>query len=68
MPFVFLGYFVSVIFRFLLFLANAWYYVLAFVSFERLGKLRDAPRDAIISESTEKHGRGFGIHQTMDNH
>ncbi len=66
MPFVFLGYFISVIFRFLLVMANAWQYVLAFVSFERLGKLRDAPRDAIISKSTEKQGRGFGIHQMMD--
>jgi MFS family permease len=66
MPFVFLGYLVSAIFRFLLFFANAWYSILAFVSFERLGKLRDAPRDAIISESTNKRGRGFGIHQTMD--
>ncbi|MEN7982552.1 MAG: MFS transporter [Nanoarchaeota archaeon] len=66
MPFVFLGYFISVIFRFFLFLANTWYYILAFVSFERLGKLRDAPRDAIISESTKKRGRGFGIHQMMD--
>ncbi len=66
MPFLFLGYFVSVIFRFLLVMANTWQYILAFVSFERLGKLRDAPRDAIISESTEKRGRGFGIHQMMD--
>ena len=66
MPFVFLGYFVSVIFRFLLFLANAWYLILAFVSFERLGKLRDAPRDTIISESTKNKGKGFGIHQMMD--
>ena len=66
MPFVFLGYFISVIFRFLLFFANAWQFILAFISFERLGKLRDAPRDAIISESTEKRGRGFGIHQMMD--
>lgn len=66
MPFVFLGYFISVIFRFALFLANAWQYILAFVSLERLGKLRDAPRDAIISESTEKRGQGFGIHQMMD--
>lgn len=66
MPYVFLGYFISVIFRFLLVFANAWQYVLAFVSFERLGKLRDAPRDAVISVSTKKYGRGFGIHQMMD--
>ncbi|HLF53787.1 MAG TPA: MFS transporter [Candidatus Nanoarchaeia archaeon] len=66
MPFVFLGYIVSIIFRFLLVLANTWQFVLAFISFERLGKSRDAPRDAIIAESTKRYGRGFGIHQMMD--
>ncbi len=43
---------------------------LAFVyPIERLGKgFRDAPRDAIVSESLppEKRGRGFGIQRTMD--
>src|SRR3989304_2575304 len=66
MPFVFLGYALSVIFRFLLSLATSWQLILGFVSLERLGKLRDAPRDAIISESTKKTGRGFGINQMMD--
>lgn len=66
LPFVFLGYLVSVILRIILFFANAWYYVIALVSFERLGKLRDAPRDAIIEESTDHRGQGFGIHQMMD--
>ncbi len=66
LPFVFLGYLVSVLLRIFLFFANAWYYVIALVSFERLGKLRDAPRDAIIEESTDHRGQGFGIHQMMD--
>ena len=66
MPFVFLGYTISVVFRFLLALANSWQFVLAFISLERLGKSRDAPRDAIITESTKKYGRGFGINQMMD--
>ncbi|MCW8966461.1 MAG: MFS transporter [Candidatus Pacearchaeota archaeon] len=66
MPFVFLGYLISVILRISLFFANAWYYIIAFVSFERLGKLRDAPRDAIIEESTDRRGHGFGFHQMMD--
>jgi len=66
MPFIFLGYLISVLLRISLFFANAWYYVIAFVSFERLGKLRDAPRDAIIEESTDHRGQGFGIHQMMD--
>jgi len=66
MPFVFFGYFVSVIFRFLLAMSASWQYILAFVSFERFGKLRDAPRDAIISESTKRRGHGFGIQQMLD--
>lgn len=66
MPFVFFGYLISIIFRFLLVMANSWQVLIAFVSFERLGKSRDAPRDAIISTSTKNGGRDFGIHQTMD--
>ena len=65
-PFVFLGYFLSIIFRFLLVIANSWQHLVAFVSLERLGKLRDAPRDAIIASSTKRRGRGFGIQQMMD--
>lgn len=66
MPFVFFGYIISLIARFLLLLSTSWYYVITLVSFERFGKLRDAPRDAIISASMKKQGRGFGIHQMMD--
>jgi len=65
-PFVFLGYFLSVIFRFLLGFAGSWQSVVGLVSLERLGKSRDAPRDAIISVSTKKRGRGFGIQQMLD--
>lgn len=64
--FIFFGYFLSIIFRFLLGIANSWQYVLGLVSFERFGKLRDAPRDALLSQSAHKKGRAFGIHQTMD--
>ena len=66
MPFVFLGYLISIILRISLFFANAWQAIITFVSFERLGKLRDAPRDAIIEESTDRRGHGFGFHQMMD--
>ena len=65
-PFVFLGYFISVISRFLLALANSWQYLIGLVAAERLGKLRDAPRDVIIARSTRRRGRGFGIQQMMD--
>ena len=65
--FVFFGYLMSIIFRFMISLANSWNFVVAFVSFERFGKLRDAPRDAIISDSVKKNqGEAFGFHQAMD--
>ncbi len=64
--FVFAGYLISVISRFFLILAKTWQAVLGLISIERFGKLRDAPRDAIIAQSTKKRGRGFGIHQAFD--
>jgi len=68
MPFVFLGYIMSTIFKLLLFFSKSWQVVLAFVSLERFGKLRDAPRDVILTLSTKKkkRGHGFGIHQALD--
>jgi len=67
--FVFLGYFLSVIFRFMVSIVNSWQGVIAFVSFERIGKLRDSPRDALISDTIKKkrkRGNAFGIHEMMD--
>ena len=64
--FVFLGYLISIVFRFFLLIAGTWQQVIAFVSFERFGKARDAPRDAIISDSTKRKGHGFGLQQMMD--
>ncbi len=64
--FVFVGYFISAIFKFLIGLANSWHHLIGFVSIERLGKARDAPRDAIVSQSGIKTGRGFSIVQAMD--
>jgi MFS family permease len=66
-PFVFFGYIMSIIFRFMLSIVNSWYFVIGFVSLERFGKLRDAPRDAMISASVKKdRGEAFGLHQAMD--
>jgi MFS family permease len=64
--FVFFGYLISIIFRFLLLMAGSWQQVVAFVSFERFGKTRDAPRDAIIEDSTKKTGRAFALQQMFD--
>ncbi|MBI2043016.1 MFS transporter [Candidatus Pacearchaeota archaeon] len=64
--FIFLGYFLSTIFKFFIGFASAWQSVIAFVSLERLGKFRDAPRDAVISYSKKVTGRNFGIVQMLD--
>lgn len=64
--FIFGGYFTSVISRFILAFAATWQLILGLISIERIGKLRDAPRDAIIAQSTKKRGKGFGIHQAFD--
>jgi MFS family permease len=65
-PFIFLGYLISVVVRFLLVMVSSWQYLIGLVSFERIGKLRDAPRDALIAQSTKKRGNGFAFHQMMD--
>jgi len=66
--YVFSGYFISAISKFLLAFSRIWQHALAFVSLERTGKgIRDAPRDAIIAESMPDHrGKGFGIHRALD--
>ena len=64
--FVFSGYFVSAFSKILLAFSGIWQHVLILRSLERTGKgIRDAPRDAIISES-KKRGKAFGIHRAMD--
>ncbi|MEM3116705.1 MAG: MFS transporter [Candidatus Pacearchaeota archaeon] len=59
--YIFLGYLVSTLFRFMLLLANSWQHIALFVSLERFGKARDPPRDAIISDSVKKTGRALGF-------
>lgn len=65
-PFIFFGYAFSVIFRALLVLASTWKQLITLISLERFGKVRDAPRDAIIASSVKKRGRGFALHQALD--
>lgn len=68
-PFVVLGYAISAFAKPLLGLAAAPWHVLGLRFFDRAGKgTRDAPRDALISFSTEKKyiGRAFGFHRGAD--
>ncbi|MEK6879646.1 MAG: MFS transporter [Nanoarchaeota archaeon] len=65
--FVVIGYIISVIFKFLLGFSTSARQLIVVASFERVGKLRDAPRDAIISENLKRHrGEGFAIHRAFD--
>ncbi|RLE42212.1 MFS transporter [Candidatus Woesearchaeota archaeon] len=68
-PFVYLGYLVASVGKFLLAFAKSWPQVLVLRMLERIGKgLRSAPRDALIAASTKlsNRGEGFGIHRAMD--
>ncbi|NVM54091.1 MAG: MFS transporter [Candidatus Helarchaeota archaeon] len=67
-PFVAAGYSLSATSKLFFPLASTWEEVSIIKVFERGGKgIRDAPRDAIIAESSEKKkGRGFGIHRAFD--
>ncbi len=63
------GYAFSALAKFFFPLASTWQHILAARSVERIGKgLRDAPRDAIVSESVshDRRGSGFGLQRAMD--
>ena len=65
--FVWIGYLFSSISKLLLAFSKTLSSAIFFLSIERTGKgIRDAPRDAIIAESTKKRGKGFGIHRAFD--
>ena len=50
-------------------LSTAWQHVIPFRILDRAGKIRSAPRDAIIADisTKENRGRNFGLLRTMDN-
>lgn len=67
--FVILWYSFSTITKPLFALAQTWTAVLVFRVIERIGKgLRDAPRDALVADSTapEFMGKAYGIQRAMD--
>jgi MFS family permease len=68
-PFVFAGYLINGLFKFMLFLSATWPIAFFCSALERMSKaVRNAPRDALISDSVSRDhlGRGFGLHRTMD--
>ncbi|RLE39647.1 MFS transporter [Candidatus Woesearchaeota archaeon] len=67
--FVFLGYGLSTITKPLFALATVWPFVLITRIVERVGKgIRDAPRDALIAESTtvKARGKAYGFQRSLD--
>ena len=68
-PLVVLGYSLSALAKPILAAAILPWHVLGVRFFDRVGKgTREAPRDALISFSTERamYGRAFGFHRAMD--
>ena len=65
-PLIFFGYLISSIFKLFIAAASSWQSLIAFISLERFGKFRDAPRDAIISVDTKHSGRNLGLNQSLD--
>ncbi|MDE1925116.1 MAG: MFS transporter [Patescibacteria group bacterium] len=68
-PFVFMGYFLSLIARPLLALTVSSAAILGLRFLDGIGKgMKDSPKDALIADSTDAHnrGKGFGIARMLD--
>lgn len=67
--FIWLGYFCGALSRIGYGLSNTWHYIVPFRILDRAGKVRAAPRDAIIADvsTDENRGKNFGILRAMDN-
>jgi len=50
-------------------LSTAWQHLIPFRILDRVGKMRGAPRDAMIADASDRKNRGstFGVLRTMDN-
>lgn len=67
--FIWLGYLLGSFSRVGYAFSTAWQHLIPFRVLDRAGKMRGAPRDAIVADVSEKsnRGRNFGIIRTMDN-
>lgn len=65
----FVGYAAGIVYKLALLFAGSWAGILCARVIDRVGKgIRTAPRDVLVSESTDKDnmGRAFGIHKALD--
>lgn len=67
--FVYFGYLMGGISRLGYAFSSSWQHLLLFKAFDRAGKIRGAPRDAIIADISTKKNRGtnFGFLRALDN-
>ena len=67
--FIWTGYLLSALSRVGYALSSLWQYLIPFRIMDRTGKIRSAPRDAIVADiSTDRNrGKNFGLLRTMDN-
>jgi len=67
--FVWTGYISSGVARFGYAVSPTWVYLIPFKALDRAGKIRGAPRDAMIAElsSNDNRGANFGFLRAMDN-
>jgi len=66
--FIWLGYLFGGLSRAGYAVSKTWQHLLVFRVFDRAGKMRDAPRDAIVADASRHGNRGknFGYLQTLD--
>jgi len=67
--FVWIGYLFGAMSRIGYALSTMWQHLIPFRILDRSGKIRGAPRDAIVADisTDENRGRNFGMLRTMDN-
>ena len=67
--FIWTGYLCGSLARFGYALSSIWQHLIPFRILDRVGKIRSAPRDALVADisTNETRGRNFGLLRTMDN-
>lgn len=66
--FIWSGYFLGALSRIGYAVSNVWTLLIPFRVLDRVGKIRSAPRDALVADIsvTRKRGRNFGLLRAMD--
>jgi len=67
--FIWIGYLCGSVSRIGYAISSIWQHLIPFRVLDRFGKIRSAPRDAIIADisTQENRGKNFGLLRTMDN-